>query len=412
MGLEIQIPYKGSDYLFQGISQGASNLAAGGEAAIKKYRQIQDAGKAADYFMKAGGDDMYAQAGMHPEQWKTLGPRDKAAVVQGIMEQGTQKKLQAQLEEMHALAQERQQKTQLSQDEADAWPALAQAIMAGRQTASGPMADGGPSAGMTPQPMMDAGPGAQPGPGPGPDPSTGTMPMGGNFSPEEIMAGMAKMGKTSPRLAAALSRTLIPKLMEGSTSGPQSWKSPTGNPYVWMGHNLMPDKTQFDPSEMMGNVPSGYQVMPDGKGGMRVLPEKKPVDAPTQLPAAFWSKLDKLATAHADATKRAGYSDEEIKKFTGGKGAPEDYRKRMQAESLGTLKEIGDHLQAFESEGYGKPETWGLLKKKYGVAAADAGPGAAPAGTVAEPKTQKDFDALPKGAVYINPKDQKKYIKK
>lgn len=367
MPLDIQIPYKGSDYLFQGISSGASGLASGAEAAIKKYKQIQDAGKAADYFMKAGGDEMYQQAGMHPEEFKTLGARDKAAVVQGIMEQGTAKKLQAQMQDMQAQAEERrqmglarQQQMQLQQEEAEGMPRLAEAIMAGRAAQGGgtdPTADPGGE--------MPTGAGG------------GAPPRTGNFSPEEIMAGIQSMGKTNPKLAATLSRTLIPKLMNPENGGPQSWTSPTGHPYVWMNKTLMPDRDQFDPSQMMGSVPAGYEAVQTGKDHMSLVKTQK------ELPASFHSTMDKI---QEDIAGAQGTLERPDAGFTDAKGAP------MKADQVKTMRQFATNrlkaaqtrgkatIDRYHTGGFITPEQRDDYYTQLGLDAATTPAAAAPAG--------------------------------
>jgi hypothetical protein len=73
----------------------AKNFDFGGVARFadvaEKYKRTQDAGKAADYFMKAGGDQAYAALGIHPEQWKTLGAREKSAAVAGMIQANAEK---------------------------------------------------------------------------------------------------------------------------------------------------------------------------------------------------------------------------------------------------------------------------------------------------------------------------------
>jgi len=77
--------YRGDQYLFEGISGAGRALGSGIEAAVDRYRQIQDAGKSADSFYNALGDQAQGALGIHPEEWKTLGAREKANAMVGYV---------------------------------------------------------------------------------------------------------------------------------------------------------------------------------------------------------------------------------------------------------------------------------------------------------------------------------------
>jgi hypothetical protein len=186
--------------------------------------------------------------------------------------------VQSLMEQRKAQAQEREAKARLmmmQQDEAQAWPEFAKRLMGGGAPGAGPGAD-----------LMSPGAGAG-----GVGPTSGT---GNTFSPENIMRAMSEMGATSPRLSSALARTLVPQLMQGGT-GPQSWKSPEGNPYVFMNHTLMADRPPLDINAMMGTAPEGYGVVQTGPGKAQVVKTRK------ELPPTFHSALDRAQTDIAGA---------------------------------------------------------------------------------------------------------------
>ncbi len=199
-----------------------------------------------------------------------------------------------QQEQTQALAQERMAKAALltqQQEEAQAMPAFAQELMRGR--ASGPGGGGSTGAGPNPAEMMSPGAGAA---GIGPTSGTGTTGASGAFSPDEIMGAMGRMGATNPRMAGAMMRVLIPKLMNGEMStGPQSWTSPGGNPYVFMNRTIMPDRPPVDMQSMMGTAPEGYSAVPTGPNRMQYLKTGK------ELPPTFHSVLDQVQSDIAGA---------------------------------------------------------------------------------------------------------------
>lgn len=203
-----------------------------------------------------------------------------------------------QQEQTQALAQERMAKAALltqQQEEAQAMPQFAQELMRGRAGAPGA---GQAGAGPNPADMMSPGAGAA---GIGPTSGTGTTgapAASGAYSPDEIMGAMGRMGATNPRMAGAMMRVLIPKLMNGEMStGPQSWTSPEGNPYVFMNRTIMPDRPPIDVQSMMGSVatPPGYSAVPTGPNRMQYIKTGK------ELPPTFHSVLDQVQSDIAGA---------------------------------------------------------------------------------------------------------------
>lgn len=60
----------------------------------EKFKRQQDMGKAADFFVKANPEAL-AQMGVHQDQWKTFGARDKSSAITGFMKaQATQQVMQ------------------------------------------------------------------------------------------------------------------------------------------------------------------------------------------------------------------------------------------------------------------------------------------------------------------------------
>lgn len=137
MPLSIQIPYRGSDYLFQGIAGAGQSLGAGAEQAIAQYKQLQDAGKASDSFYRALGESAPSVTGIPKEQWTTLGARDKASAMVGII------KAQGAREMMNQLAQQTAALKQ-QEEQSRAEDALSQALSRTRgQALASTLAQGG-----------------------------------------------------------------------------------------------------------------------------------------------------------------------------------------------------------------------------------------------------------------------------
>lgn len=75
----------------------------------EKFKKQQDMGKAADYAVKAN-PDILSKLNIHPDQWKTLGAREKSAALGGYMEaqatQGVLQKFAETAQQMKAREQE------------------------------------------------------------------------------------------------------------------------------------------------------------------------------------------------------------------------------------------------------------------------------------------------------------------
>lgn len=278
MPLSIQIPYRGDEYLFQGISGAGHNIGEGitqMSANLKKLKAY-----------RAMATDALE---MDPDQVDKMSLPELEGHFQSVA-------LKNQMEQTRALADERRARAadyQMRADEAQAWPQLMQEMMGGNQPAQpGP-------AQPTPNLM-------------GPDDSTPdfnammTPPQSADpFSRENMVRAMGHMGATNPRLATALAREIIPKMMGSAESQdhPASWLSPGGNPYVFYHGQFRPDTATGANAEpiydLQGNV-LGYQT---GKGGV-VKPE-----AAKPLPPTFHSTLDKITETISDAQSKLEADD-------------------------------------------------------------------------------------------------------
>lgn len=83
--------------------------------AAEKFKQVQDAGKAADYFVKANPDAL-SSMGIHQDEWQTLGARDKSAAVTGLVKSQAQQEVMQRMADVAAQARERNAQAQATQD--------------------------------------------------------------------------------------------------------------------------------------------------------------------------------------------------------------------------------------------------------------------------------------------------------
>jgi hypothetical protein len=70
------VKYKGSDYLFQGISQAGQSISAGLGSYMDQYKKDKDMASAASSFFKAKPDAL-STMGVHPEEFANMSAADK-----------------------------------------------------------------------------------------------------------------------------------------------------------------------------------------------------------------------------------------------------------------------------------------------------------------------------------------------
>lgn len=383
MPLDIQIPYRGDQYLFQGISGGAAGAAAGIDHAIKRHKQVQDAGKAADYFMKAGGDEMYQALGIHPEQWKTLGSMDKMQAVEGLLKARAVKEHEEQTaamtEERRARAAQLKFSTEEREAEAGAFPEFMRRLMELQGTSTGTNAPTDPQAsgmitetGGMPEQASEAAAIMR------------SKPDGAMFSPENLVKAASGMGQTNPRMAAVMMRQIMPQLI-GNTETPRPWMSPEGNPYVTYHHTMMPDKEQFDPSTLMGagNMPEGYTGVVTGPNHMQVVKTSK------ELPASFHSTLDTIGTDIASAQATLAQPETAFRNADDAKTMKGYAQRRLE----GAQKRGKQTIERYHTAGYTSDEERADFYEQLGLPA----PAAAKKKAAAKPGTDDGKVTVEKG---------------
>lgn len=390
MALNIQIPYRGDAYLYGGISSAGQGLAQGIEQMAQNLRQAK-----AYRAMAVDG------LGMDPDQVDKM----SLGELQGHMQAQAVKSAMA---NQAAQAQERQARAaelMMRNEEAQAWPEFAKALM--EQGPSGAAATAAPAAspeeqdlGNAQAPTSNVQPGAPGSAGPAVAPDGGA---GNRFSPQAIMGAMTKMGSTNPRLAAAMARTLIPQMMNGGTAtGPQGWMSPAGNPFVYMGHTLMPDRPGFDPSTMMGGAqaPEGYTAVPTGPNKVQYLKT-----APPQLPSTFHSALDQVQGDVASAQSTLNQPD------TAFKNADEAKTMRGYAQKrLDTATARGKAtIDRYHLTGYLTDEQRDQFYDQLGLGKATQGKAAAPAADQKPAPLPKDKTMLKSGQIYATARGNAKW---
>jgi hypothetical protein len=176
---------------------------------------------------------------------------------------------------------------------------------------------------------------------------------------------------------------LLPSILSGAMSEntahgqkPQSWQSPQGNPYVFMGHTIMPDRQPLDVNSMMGSAPEGYEPVQTGNNKLQYLKTAK------VLPPTFHTALDKVQEDIASAQATLQQPDTAFK-------SPEDAKtmRGYAQKRLGSAQARGKAtIDRYHSTGYITPEQKDEMYQQLGLAAATAAP-AAGTGATAQPAT-------------------------
>lgn len=271
--------------------------------AVENYKGIQDAGKAADYFMKAGGDEAFQTMGIHPEVWKTLGSREKIAAVSGYMKQQGVEEAAAKIKEYQGIAEWRKaQADRAQQDTADEGP-IGTAV--NRFATMPPISLAIANYGSAPQDESPADEG---------DGATTEPPATREPSFQERMryalatSGLA--GRHVPKLIEALSKY---GQMAGDADGavtPPIEYPVMGGKYTaigWRGNKNRSVVKNVDTSNY--TPPPGTYLTPDGQ--VKALPKEA---GPAKLPDAASALLATQASTIADNTAKLDMSDEELAK--------------------------------------------------------------------------------------------------
>jgi hypothetical protein len=237
------------------------------------------------------------------------------------------------------------------------------------------------------------------------------------------IVGMLGTSKMNPRAQGIIMSKLIPAMMNGENgTGPQSYTSPAGNPYVFMGHNLIRDQAQMDPSQFMDAAPPGMTPLPNGKNGVVWKDTNK------ALPSTYESRLSNtagngLADQLSALQQNAQTPDEDLlarPTIGGDKAKLAKYKANVQKQ-IGTLQgQLKNHIDSYAQQGFATPDFWNAERQRYGLAtpaaskstpaaSSSAGTGGAPAaaspiftdksgaqfqykGSAADPSTDRDPD--------------------
>jgi hypothetical protein len=103
---------------------------------LDQQKQINNAGKSADYYVKANPKALDTM-GIHPEEWSNLGAKDKALAVQTMMQTQAQQAQQAKVENMQAATQLNQARTKEMTSQAAAGDVFKTAVQRATQPNAG-----------------------------------------------------------------------------------------------------------------------------------------------------------------------------------------------------------------------------------------------------------------------------------
>lgn len=374
-----------------GLIQQDRAIASSGQAGwqqfadiAEKYKQQQLEGKAADATV-AAYPDLLAATGIHPEQWKTLGAREKSSAVRGAIQGQAQQSFMQQMAEVAQRQRAQQQQLEANQ-------ALAQFA---QDYGTGDVV----SQVQKSQALPESGTG----------PGTPRSQIDPRLLQPTDMERFAALAQTpQDRLQFALRRNpkaIIspqfdnsiraieagtrgtagqPSIMELQDSSgnkyPVAWSPTTGKFDVLPSPNRPPNITIPDGLQ----VPKGYVAVPTGKGGFRYLKEdSNPI-------AEMMQSSARSIMAQLQSMKQRGV-------------------KKVSVDSKSGTVSPADGLFSFG--GQNVDDVIASIKSSLPDTASAAPPTTESlAGGAATVTTKEQFDKLPAGSTYIG-KDGKTYRK-
>jgi hypothetical protein len=357
------------------------------EAASDEYKRLKDAGRAADFFMKSLGDEGWKQLGMPPEQFDTMGARDKSRAVAGLL------KAQAVREVMEGLTIKREEanrrESTWQQEQADR--GRMQAFNRNVQDFMQPVAGTGPLFGALADPALQQLMGPQ-------------TPTG-----QDLMGLAAKAGVLEPRTAMSWAENQV----DWGNKRPREFSTANGLRLVYGAGGQF----QFDPSQFLEGGLQQIPVMDESgevvghrvrTGATSTAPMPKPKGARV-LPESFFSRYQELQQDLRDLERMSKLPDAELKK----RGHADPAAKRAEATTQldEARKALEDHFGVYQSQGYGDEGFWRERYAKHGLEGGKPAP-AEGAGTErkainTEALLKEANDAIQKGA---NPEAVKKRL--
>lgn len=332
---------------------------------VQREKQINDAGKSADFFVKANPQAL-DEMGMHEDQWKNLGARDKMNAVQGYV---SGKATQRATQEANAQVQLRTAEAAKAQNEVDAnsgfpdfarflneemsgaptWPPPGQADWNGFLQGKGPVQMPGTATGT-----------AQPGTPP---------PMS-----QAVLRALARVQSLNPRTAAAIASKVLPAMVQNTMEdNPVTFTQDpkTGKRFASKGKVLM--DSGVDPEIAAQALSGGAVPMKDEAGN--VISYNMPIGGGKFKPQAVKDLTE------AQKQNLILQHQKEQDSLLG--------QLQLSGGNTNTMAAINDRIGQHQS-------AIDVLKSKGKALSAPT------ATTPPKITSQTQFDALPSGTVYLN----------
>jgi hypothetical protein len=337
-----------------GLKGGLKGAVEGGREQVdEEYKRLKDGARAADYFMKAAGEEGFQSAGVSKDEWDTMGAREKLAAVKGIMQAQTMREM---ADAFQAHAQERELRKQQADIQARRFMAEQEGLSRqqkfnediARQMAPIPGTNGVPAFDMTASPQTKAIMGPQ------------------RLRPEDFMRTAAKAGVLDPQMVAKFMEDgqpfnwndVMPREFT-TTTGERGMVGKSGQfqfiPQPWMDENGLRRMPVKDES---GDV-TGWRIR-TGKNSTVAEPKEK--DA-RLLGESFFTRLYTLQDALQNAKR--------VKTSILGKELSEEQKakevERSKVETAEALRNLRNHLEVHRKQGVGTKELWNDLYEQNGL---------------------------------------------
>lgn len=327
-----------------GLKGGLKGAVEGGREQVdEEYKRLKDGARAADYFMKAAGEEGFQSAGLSKDEWDTMGAREKLAAVKGIMQAQTMREM---AEAFQSRAQEREMRQQrMTQEQEERGRMASFNADIARQMAPIPGTNGMPAFDMTASPQTKAIMGPQ------------------RLRPEDFMRSAARAGVLDPAMVAKF-------MEEDQGSGLINWqKSPGGGDFGTYKNTVVHSEPKFNGPQLVELVddkgePTGEKMIQVGPNSFRKQTREA---VPRMLPDSFFNRYEQIKQDLSGAEATAAKTDEELK--AAGFKNPAERKASAAKRAEEGKRQLASHLKLYRSQGYGTPEFWDEIYQGNGLKA-------------------------------------------
>jgi hypothetical protein len=301
------------NFIMQGNEMSHTNALALGswlENFLNQQKQINNAGKSADYFVKSnqngdGSNPILEEMGIHQDEWANLGARDKSAAVQGLLQSRAAKQQAADIQAQTDL---RNAQAAKAQTDAAAEGALGPIMQRATE-----LMRGGSAPAQLPLGAADWG-ALLGGQGPRAFVQTPGTATAGMALPQALLQAIGESKAMNPRVQGALISKILPQMIQNAggegDSTPIEMTMSDGTKVLYQPHTKNP--AMFSPSSKAEATAAAQQAVLQTKADLH-----QKLIANGFTPAKNAQTGEDIADVYTDATGKTVDLRSGITKLTG-----------------------------------------------------------------------------------------------